>query len=25
MRVRPRWAEEREGSIHDLVCWEPEA
>lgn len=24
MRVRPRWAEEREGSIHDLVCWEPE-
>jgi uncharacterized OB-fold protein len=25
MRVRPRWAAEREGSIHDLVCWEPEA
>jgi hypothetical protein len=25
MRVRPRWAEVREGSIHDLVCWEPEA
>jgi len=25
MRVRPRWAEEREGSIHDLECWEPEA
>jgi len=24
MRVRPRWAEEREGTIHDLVCWEPE-
>jgi uncharacterized OB-fold protein len=25
MRVRPRWAEEREGTIHDLECWEPEA
>ena len=25
MRVQPRWAEEREGSIHDLACWEPEA
>lgn len=25
MRVRPRWAEERTGSIHDLECWEPEA
>ena len=25
MRVRPRWADEREGSIHDLACWEPEA
>ncbi len=24
MRVRPRWADEREGSIHDLPCWEPE-
>lgn len=24
MRVRPRWAEERVGSIHDLECWEPE-
>lgn len=24
MRVRPRWAGEREGSIHDLECWEPE-
>jgi uncharacterized protein len=24
MRVSPRWAEEREGSIHDLACWEPE-
>ena len=23
MRVRPRWADEREGSIHDLACWEP--
>ena len=21
----PRWADEREGSIHDLACWEPEA
>lgn len=21
-RVRPRWADEREGSIHDLACWE---
>jgi uncharacterized OB-fold protein len=25
MRVVPRWAGEREGSIHDLECWEPEA
>lgn len=25
MRVRPRWAAEREGSIHDLECWEPDA
>lgn len=25
MRVRPRWAAEREGSITDLECWEPEA
>jgi len=25
MRVRPRWAEAREGSIHDLECWEPNA
>lgn len=25
MRVRPRWAAEREGTIHDLECWEPEA
>lgn len=25
MRVQPRWAAEREGSIHDLECWEPEA
>jgi len=25
MRVRPRWAAEREGAIHDLACWEPEA
>lgn len=25
MRVRPRWAEAREGSIHDLECWEPDA
>jgi len=24
MRVQPRWAGEREGSIHDLECWEPE-
>jgi uncharacterized OB-fold protein len=24
MRVRPRWAQEREGSITDLACWEPE-
>ena len=24
MRVRPRWATEREGSISDLECWEPE-
>jgi uncharacterized protein len=24
MRVQPRWADEREGSIHDLACWEPE-
>lgn len=23
MRVRPRWADEREGTIHDLACWEP--
>ena len=23
MRVQPRWADEREGSIHDLACWEP--
>jgi uncharacterized OB-fold protein len=23
MRVRPRGSEEREGSIHDLACWEP--
>jgi uncharacterized OB-fold protein len=23
MRVRPRWAAEREGTIHDLECWEP--
>jgi uncharacterized OB-fold protein len=23
MRVRPRWAGEREGSITDLACWEP--
>jgi uncharacterized OB-fold protein len=23
MRVRPRWAEDREGSIRDLECWEP--
>ena len=25
MRVVPRWAEEREGTIHDLECWEPDA
>ncbi|MEX2292444.1 MAG: DNA-binding protein [Acidimicrobiales bacterium] len=25
MRVVPRWAEQREGSIHDLTCWEPES
>ncbi|HJR24495.1 MAG TPA: OB-fold domain-containing protein [Acidimicrobiales bacterium] len=25
MRVVPRWREEREGTIHDLECWEPEA
>ena len=25
MRVVPQWAEEREGTIHDLACWEPEA
>jgi uncharacterized OB-fold protein len=24
MRVQPRWAETREGTIHDLECWEPE-
>lgn len=24
MRVRPRWAAQREGTIHDLECWEPE-
>lgn len=24
MRVRPRWAAEREGSIHDLECWVPD-
>ena len=24
MRVRPRWADEREGTIHDLECWEPD-
>ena len=23
MRVRPRWATERDGSITDLECWEP--
>lgn len=23
MRVQPRWADEREGTIHDLSCWEP--
>ena len=25
MRVTPRWRDEREGTIHDLECWEPEA
>jgi uncharacterized OB-fold protein len=25
MRVVPRWAAEREGTIHDLECWEPDA
>ena len=25
MRVVPRWRDDREGSIHDLECWEPEA
>lgn len=25
MRVRPRWAAGREGTIHDLECWEPDA
>jgi uncharacterized OB-fold protein len=25
MRVRPRWAEEPKGGIHDIVCFEPEA
>jgi uncharacterized OB-fold protein len=25
LRVVPRWADEREGSIHDLACWVPEA
>jgi uncharacterized OB-fold protein len=24
LRVRPRWAAEREGTIHDLECWEPD-
>jgi len=24
MRVRPRWRAEREGNIHDIVCFEPE-
>ncbi len=24
MRVRPRWREEREGSIRDIACFEPE-
>jgi uncharacterized protein len=24
MRVVPRWADEREGSIHDLACFVPE-
>ncbi len=23
MRVTPRWRDEREGSIHDIVCFEP--
>jgi uncharacterized protein len=23
MRVRPRWRADREGSIHDIVCFEP--
>src|SRR5690606_9671041 len=23
MRVQPRWADKREGSILDLACWEP--
>ncbi|MGQ0432508.1 MAG: Zn-ribbon domain-containing OB-fold protein [Microthrixaceae bacterium] len=25
LRVRPRWAEARDGSIHDLACWEVDA
>jgi uncharacterized OB-fold protein len=25
MRVVPRWRDEREGTIHDLECWDPEA
>jgi uncharacterized protein len=25
MRVRPRWAADRAGTIHDLECWEPDA
>jgi len=25
MRVRPRWKAEREGNIHDIECFEPEA
>lgn len=25
MRVRPRWAAKRDGTIHDLTCWEPDA
>lgn len=25
MRVKPQWAEERNGTIHDLACWEPDA
>jgi len=25
MRVRPRWRAEREGNIHDIECFEPEA